>query len=109
MYFWPTHQGNNQFTFSQPLNVTYKVRLKVQRYLDTFINVDDCPDLPQEWIMPLAFAVARYQAPKFGLPAEDYNRIVREAELLYQRAFGFDNESETSIHMQPDTYQYYRY
>ena len=85
------------------------LRLRVQRYLDTFLDFDDTPDLPQEWFLPLVYNLAVYEAPKYGIPDGDFNRLERKALDLYNSCFDFDNESGTSLHFQPDTWQYYRY
>lgn len=85
-----------------PTSTPSYLRLVVQR---TLSDVDDATnnfDLPQEWYMPLAYALALAMSTKHGVPPSTYQMIEREAMRYYEMARGFDSELYTSIQFQPD-------
>ena len=61
----------------------------------------DNPDLPQEWILPLEFNLAKYLLPNYPRPALTGNRIIGMADELLDVVMGFDRD-EGSVFFQPD-------
>lgn len=80
------------------------LRFYVQKTLDDFDCIQNTPDYPQEWYLPLAFGLAVLLAPKYGIPQTSFNRIARIAADMYTAAEGFDEENETSLYFRPDTW-----
>jgi hypothetical protein len=81
--------------------------LYVQRPMDILqdqLGIDDL-DYPMEWYLPLAYGLAKALAPKYGLPKDDYLRIITQSAEYYETARGFDTEMYTSVFFQPDTLQ----
>lgn len=93
VYVWPVSNSAQDYLV-----------LACQRTLSDFDNEVDEPDYPQEWYMPLAYNLATFLAPKFGIPQPDYVRIQQQAQHLYDMARGFDAEQETSKFFKPDSY-----
>jgi len=91
VYVWPVSNSAQDYLV-----------LACQRTLEDFDNNTDEPDYPQEWYMPLAYNLATFLAPKFGIPTPDYQRIQQQAKYLYDMARGFDAEQETSLFFKPD-------
>ena len=90
---WPVASDETQFLF-----------LYSQRSLDDFDNAIDEPDYPQEWFLPLAYGLAVLLAPKYGTPQQDYVRIQQLATKMYEDAFGWDAEQQTSVYFKPDNW-----
>lgn len=77
------------------------IELVVQRTLEDFVDANDNPDFPQEWYMPLAYALADNLAPKYGLPPQQAQMIKYNATDWYNKARDYDTELYTSIYFQP--------
>ena len=54
--------------------------------------------------MPLVYNLAKYLAPKYGIPQMDYTRIEAQALELYNTAFSYDIEKDTSMYIKPDSW-----
>ena len=93
LFVWPVTDSERDY-----------LRLFVQRTLSDFDCINDTPDYPQEWFLPLSFGLALLLAPKHGVPQQTFNRIAALAASTYEQAEGFDEENETSLYFKPDTW-----
>jgi hypothetical protein len=78
--------------------------LRVQRTLNDIDTSTDVPDLPQEWYMPLSYNLAVDLAPKYGIPTEEYRKLIQRAMYYYSLAREFDNEHPASVFFEPSRY-----
>lgn len=93
LYVWPTTDTELNYLI-----------LLTQRTLEDFVSDSDEPDYPQEWYMPLAYNLARFLSPKYGIPQMDYSRLLVQARELYDTARGFDTELNTSMFIRPESW-----
>lgn len=92
LYVWPVNSSELDYLI-----------LQCQRTLSDFDALGDTPDYPQEWYMPLTYNLAVNLAPKYGMPAMDYQRLQVLAMQMYETAKAWDVEQETSVYLKPDT------
>ena len=104
VYYDPQINAGNLFVWPTAVSERDYLIFLSQRTLEDFDNSTDNPDYPQEWFMALAYNLALYLAPKYGIPVQDYQRIERQASYLYEQASGFDSELYTSMYLKPDTW-----
>lgn len=88
---WPTGEAG----------VSGHLEIVHQKNSDTMVSADLSADYPQEWLMPLAYNLAKFLAPKYGTPQMDYSRILQQARELYQTVRDSDTEFGTSVYLQP--------
>ena len=81
LYLWPTPQDGSQF-----------VRLRYERRLFDFVDLDDCADLPQYYYEALVYGLARRLAIKYRVPPNLYTIIKEMADEQLTEALNFDNE-----------------
>jgi len=93
LFVWPTGSDERNY-----------LELLTQRTLDDFNLIQEDPDFPQEWYMPLATNLAKALSPKYGIPQQDYIRLMKQADEWYETSRGFDSELETSLYFQPDNF-----
>lgn len=111
VYYDPQTNGNQSF-IAPPKLFTWPTTDTEQDYLILFVQrtvfdldtVTDNPDIPQEWYMPLVYNLAKYLSPKYGIPQMDYTRIEAQALELYNVAFSYDIEKDTSMYIKPDSW-----
>lgn len=77
--------------------------MNVQRTLDDLDASTDNVAYPQEWYSTIAYGLAMYAAPKYGIPQQDFNRIASIAQDLYRRSLWFDEETYTSVYFEKDS------
>lgn len=102
VYFDPQRDTSNLYVWPTTSNERDYIILVVQRTLNDLDSNSDTLDYPQEWFMPLSYGLAMYLAPKYGTPRDDYNRVLVQANSLYEMAKGFDAELYTSVYFEPD-------
>jgi hypothetical protein len=90
LYLWPV-----------PDTVDYKINLTAYRVIEDFDAASDNPDLPQEWLAPLVWCLARELAAEYGVDEVTWGRITTMADYWYGKALDFDMEPE-SITFSPD-------
>lgn len=67
----------------------------VTRYLEDFDSATDDADFPMEWYMPLAYGLAMYVGPKYGVTGQRLNEISTLAMDLKKKAMDFDMEDQS--------------
>lgn len=83
---WPTPQSN-----------VYGARFTGQRPIQDVGNLANIPDFPVEWEAALKWNLALEIAPENGVPMEQMQIIVKQAERWYQMASTWDRESESIL------------
>lgn len=74
--------------------------LWVQRTVEDFDAAGDNPDYPQEWYLPLAFGLAKFLIPKYGVDVKRAQFVTGMADDLYDQAAGFDRPD--SMFLEPE-------
>lgn len=103
LVYYKTGAVNESATFSVwpvPQDTTYDIDLWVQypvRDLDA--GTDDLY-FPQEWFLALAFGLAYYLAPKYGVNGGDRDRLGVDMETLRNEAESYITDG--SVYFQPD-------
>ncbi len=104
MYFDPQRTSSTLSVWPVSSSEIDYAILVCQRTLEDFDSSSDEPDFPQEWFGPLAYNLAVMLAPKYGIPAMDYQRLMQQAAALYKVVFDWDTEQETSVYFRPDNW-----
>lgn len=96
---WPLPDAGSIST--KNLLVTY------QKEFDGFFNSTETPDFPSYWIQPIIYRLAVALAPEYGLPLQDRQLLIKEAESYEAMADGYGDE-DGSYYFQPDPFNYKR-
>jgi hypothetical protein len=83
---WPTPQDN-----------TNGARFTAQRPIQDVGSLANIPDFPVEWNAALKWNTALEIAPENGVPLEQLQIIVKQAERWYQLCQAWDRESESVL------------
>jgi len=84
-------------TWPAPNDATYYFVLWVQRTLDDLDAASDNPAYPQEWQNAIALGLAVRIHRKFGVPSNEIIGTIKQAEMAYANAYGYDNEDSFRI------------
>ncbi len=101
-YYDPQTDAGNLFVWPTTDDETNYLIMFVQRTLSDFDSSINNPDYPQEWYLPLTYNLATLLAPKYGIPAGDFNKLSGLASYYYEIAQGFDEELYTSVYFVHD-------
>lgn len=88
--------------WNPPTDVTDLVTFTWHRPIMDFDAAADNPDLPQEWLDPLAFNLAVSLAPEYDVPMERFQQLGIMAASYLEDVSGDDREGE-SIYFGVDT------
>lgn len=91
LYVWPVHTD-------MACVLIVDCRIPVQ----DFVNVDDNPDFPVEWVDALHYNLALRLAPAYDVPDRLYAKVKEMAIVTLQDADGFDREQNVSVVFAPD-------
>jgi len=90
---WPTPDSYSA------TNIT--IQLTYLRPLEYFSASTDTADFPEEWVSAIIYNLAVRLAPEYGIPLQDRNLLIKEAETYLKTAE--DNSFEDgSIFFQPE-------
>lgn len=95
LYLWPT--ASTATAAAQTLRVTYLRRIQ------DFDESNNDPDLPQEWLLALTYALASQLALKYGVKPAIRGEIDQRAAEYKARIEAFDTEP-ASLFLQPEWY-----
>lgn len=84
-----------------PDTPTQLVKFTAHRPIQDFTSSGDNPDLPQEWILPLVYNLAKMKMPSHPVDAQRRRDIIDNADSLLAAMIGYDRENE-SYFVQPD-------
>lgn len=71
------------------------------RYVEDFDASTNDADFPMEWYFPLAYGLAMYAGPKYGVTGQRLNEISTLAVDLKEKALDFDMENQ-SVFISPN-------
>jgi len=96
---WPLPDAGSIST--KTLKVTY------QKEFDGFFSASETPDFPSYWIQPIIYRLAATLAPEYGVPLQDRQMLLKEAEMYENMAEGYGDE-DGSVYFQPDSMNWKR-
>lgn len=76
------------------------IKLVYQRPFDDFVIGTDTMDFPKEWTHTLIYKLAVALAPEYGVPLEDRQLLMKQAQMHEDKALSFGND-ETSVFFSP--------
>lgn len=82
-------------------DTTDVIRIFYQRPFEDFDASTDNPDVPQEFLRALKYALANELAFEYGIPSTDRMDLERKTQMLVQEAFAF-NAEEASFFFKVD-------
>jgi len=94
-YYNPARIQGEFFVWPQPTNATNGVRFTYYRPIESFVSVDDEPDLPDEWTNCLDWNLAKELMPMYSVPAERFDRIKVTAAEKLEMVQGWDREPQS--------------
>lgn len=84
-----------------PSAVTELVKFTGHYHIQDFTASADNPDMPQEWILPLVYNLAKVKMPSHPVDAQRRRDIIDNADALLAAMVGNDREIE-SYYIQPN-------
>ena len=87
---WPT-----------PIDATTTVTLVYQRPFEDLTSATDDFDFPPYWTEALIYGLAWRLSPEYGIPLQDRQVYMKEAEFFHDKAMSFGTE-EGSLFVMPD-------
>jgi len=94
------------YCYNVPVNSNYTIWLSVQRPLQDISTGTENFDVPQEWFIPLKWALAEEVSLEYGADVTTIQFIAQKAEFYKAKAFNWQQE-ETSITFSVDPQSYY--
>lgn len=79
---------------------TKTIKLVYQRPFEDFVSATDTMDFPKEWTQTIIYKLAAALAPEYGVPLEDRQLLMKEAQMHEDRASSFGAD-ETSVYFMP--------
>ena len=103
--FWQKREaagvGLTFYLWPEPLDTTYDAKLWLQYPVRDVDAVGDDVWVPQEWFLPLSYALAATIAPKWGLHILERKQFWNMADDLREEARSFDTDG--SLYLQPES------
>ncbi len=94
-FYNPARDQGELFVWPAPQDATNAVRFTWYRPIQDFLNTDDAPDLPQEWLNCLDWNLALELCPRFSVPSERWDRITIMATQKLDLVRGWDREPQS--------------
>lgn len=91
--FWPTPDSTAASE--------YQAVAIYQKKFDGFFSATDTPDFPSYWTEALIYGLAVRLAPEFGVPLQDRQLLIKEAQMYFDMASDYGDE-DGSVFFQPD-------
>jgi hypothetical protein len=88
---WPTPDSTTA--------TNYSLVAVVQKEFDGFFASSDTPDFPPYWTDALIYGLAARLAPEYGVPLQDRNLLLKEAEAYKKMASDFGDETGSIFFM----------
>lgn len=101
LYYDPQIDPGAAYIWPRFANGSRIIEMQFHRPLGDFDGSTDNPDFPQEWHLPLILELACTLAPDYGLGAEQFSILRKQADKWIDMVSQGDNE-EGSIHFAPD-------
>ena len=77
------------------------LKIVYQAPFDTFVSSTDTPYFPREWNNALIYGLAMLLAPEYGVPLQDRQLLIKEAEAHKEMALDFGIEN-APLFFQPE-------
>lgn len=90
-YVWPVET-----------DLTKTIKMTVRTPIQDFVNINDNPDFPVEWIDALHYGLAMRLIPIYDVPDKIAAKVERLFAIALQDADGFDREQNVSVFFAPD-------
>ena len=84
-----------------PLDTSYTIHIIYQRPFEDMTSSTDNFDFPSYWMEAVIYGLAARLAPEYGIPIQDRQLLMKEAEMFHQQALMFGSE-EGSLYLMPD-------
>jgi hypothetical protein len=94
-FYNPARNQGEMFVWNAPSNVSSGFRFTWYRPIQTFTQVDDLADLPDEWNNAFKWNLAKELGPQYDVPPERWDRIVMQAASKLELVAGWDREPES--------------
>jgi hypothetical protein len=91
-FYNPSRDQGQLFAWNTPVDATNGLRFTWYRPIQDFINTDDAPDVPEEWLNCLNWNLALELCPRYSVPAERWDRIGVMAKNKLELVAGWDRE-----------------
>lgn len=101
VYYNPTLNDGKLYVWQTGQNTTNTLQFDVRKALAVYSEISDVLDFPNEYLMPLKWAIAADLAPSYGVPDNRLAVIEGKAAAYLEEAIDNDNELD-SILVQPD-------
>ena len=101
VWYEPGRDTGYLYLWNEPSAIDDLIKFTWHRPIMDFDAAGDNPDLPQEWILPLVFNLAKICIATFPVSTTRANRIIGLADQYLDAVMGFDRE-EGSVFLQPD-------
>src|SRR3990167_1229505 len=101
VWYDPGRDTGYLYLWNEPSAIDDLIKFTWHRPIMDFDAAGDNPDLPQEWILPLVFNLAKICIATFPVSTTRANRIIGLADQYLDAVMGFDRE-EGSVFLQPD-------
>lgn len=93
------------YTYNVPVDSTHILYMSVQRPIQDVTNGTDNFDLPQEWFLPLKWALAEELGSEYGISEKLQSYVATKASALRENAFNWSVE-ESSVYFTVDPQSY---
>lgn len=88
---WPTPDATTA--------ANYTLTAVVQKEFDGFFSSSDTPDFPPYWTDALVYTLAARLAPEYGVPLQDRQMLIKEAETYKKMASDFGDDGGSIFFM----------
>lgn len=105
-WYEPGRDTGYLYVWPEPANIDDLVKFTWHRPLEDFDAAGNNPDLPQEWVLALAFNLAEASLAQYPVDNKIALRVTGLATKYLDIVRGFDQE-EGSVYFQPDLDPYY--
>lgn len=79
---------------------SYRLLVEYQRKFDGFVAGGNTPDFPSFWTDALVYGLAVRLAPEYGVPLQDRQMLMKEAEMYRKMAADYGDEDGSLFIMQ---------
>lgn len=100
-HYSPVLTNGRLYVWPKSDTVDYKINLTARRAIEDFDASSDNPDLPQEWLQPLVWALAEEIKTEYGVDPITSAEITRKAGEWHKRIADYDID-ETDLVIIPD-------
>lgn len=102
LYYQPLSNYGVIELWPTPIDANTTITLMYQRPFEDMNSATDDFDFPPYWTEALIYGLAWRLSPEYGIPLQDRQLLMKEAEFFHSNAMSFGTE-EGSIFFQPDS------